>query len=694
MSDYDWPPEHLKVRGNVGIGIDTEIPSRKLEVIGDISATNLNLSGTANAAQLFGDGSNLTGLVTTTGNSTIDGSLTINQNLTVSGNFQLGTLSINEFSSDGNLADNSNLAIPTEQAVKTYVDNQISQVNNTLDTKAALNGAANQDFTAQNLTVGANLRVSGDLEVQGNVIARDTEHIEGNVSLGDEDSDLITITGVVSSGHSSGALQVNSGLHTTGSVSVDGGLSVSNAIATANLQIVRDGWVYLDIRSSKAGEDAVIRLYDGVKGSNSEHYWSIHNDDSAGNKLDIRSNNSSKMSLTTEGHLTIGGKVGIGTTNPQGKLDVQGDIRAGNSDLYFTKTDHNHTRVGNADGYAAIKNAASHGALMILGRAGTSKGRYVRLWDYLQVNGGMDITGSVGIGTTSPASGAKLDVRGNLYVGGQAAIASNNYWHRAQSTDDNHYGYFEVRRKTSNRRGFYLGWGSPGKYVDLRLEESNALAITGGKVGIGTTNPRNPLGIRATGQSEELISFEDPSGRTKWHINQNLGGTNPGLNFVETGVADGRLFIQAGGKIGIGTTSPRYKLEVNGSAAKPGGGSWTNSSDARLKTKVEPLSGSLDKLLKLRGVSYEWKDPEEHGNLTGKQIGMIAQEVEKVFPQWVGTDSNGYKDLTFRGFEALAVEAFRELKAENEMLKLKYKELEARTESLQELIKREKEHFC
>jgi len=81
-------------------------------------------------------------------------------------------------------------------------------------------------------------------------------------------------------------------------------------------------------------------------------------------------------------------------------------------------------------------------------------------------------------------------------------------------------------------------------------------------VGIGTTSPRGPLGIRATGPSEELLSFEDPSGSTMWHINQNLGGIRPGLNFAETDVADGRLFLEAGGNVGIGTTSPGHKLEV------------------------------------------------------------------------------------------------------------------------------------
>ena len=105
-----------------------------------------------------------------------------------------------------------------------------------------------------------------------------------------------------------------------------------------------------------------------------------------------------------------GGNVGIGTATPQGKLEVNGDIRAGNSDLYFTKTDHKHSGFGNPTGFAAIENASDYGALMILGRAGTAKGRYVRLWDYLQVNGGLDITGNVGIGTETPDR--KLVVRG------------------------------------------------------------------------------------------------------------------------------------------------------------------------------------------------------------------------------------------------------------------------------------------
>ncbi len=103
---------------------------------------------------------------------------------------------------------------------------------------------------------------------------------------------------------------------------------------------------------------------------------------------------------------------------------------------------------------------------------------------------------------------------------------------------------------------------------------------TDGNIGIGTTTQRNPLGIRARGVSEELISFESPNGTTKWHINQNLGGSLPGLNFVETAVADGRLFIQSGGNVGIGTTEPYVKLHVDAANSAIGVGSTLASGQA------------------------------------------------------------------------------------------------------------------
>jgi len=107
-----------------------------------------------------------------------------------------------------------------------------------------------------------------------------------------------------------------------------------------------------------------------------------------------------------------------------------------------------------------------------------------------------------------------------------------------------------------------------------------------------------------------------------------------------------RMTIRDDGKVGIGTTNPVFLLHVNGSAGKPGGGSWSVASDARLKRNVQDLEGALATLLALRGVTYEYADPGTIGELPGERIGMIAQEVERVVPDWVETGADGYKRLS------------------------------------------------
>jgi hypothetical protein len=85
--------------------------------------------------------------------------------------------------------------------------------------------------------------------------------------------------------------------------------------------------------------------------------------------------------------------------------------------------------------------------------------------------------------------------------------------------------------------------------------------LTSGEVGIGTVTPDKPLTIQGTGASNELISFKNSTGTTKWHINQ--GGSND-INFVETTVADYRLYLKAGGNVGLGTNTPASLLNLHG----------------------------------------------------------------------------------------------------------------------------------
>ncbi len=101
-------------------------------------------------------------------------------------------------------------------------------------------------------------------------------------------------------------------------------------------------------------------------------------------------------------------------------------------------------------------------------------------------------------------------------------------------------------------------------------------------------------------------------------------------------------------------------------------------SDARLKTNVKPITNALDKLIKLRGVSFNWnyKYKDLDGSLKGKQLGLMAQDVEKVFPELVERGSKNYRMVHYDKMTAVLVEAVKELKKENDLLKKRLSRLE------------------
>jgi hypothetical protein len=126
---------------------------------------------------------------------------------------------------------------------------------------------------------------------------------------------------------------------------------------------------------------------------------------------------------------------------------------------------------------------------------------------------------------------------------------------------------------------------------------------------------------------------------------------------------------------------------VSGQAYKPGGGSWAASSDARLKKNVQPLSHALDRLLALRGVTFEYAQPDANMHPEGTFTGFIAQEVQQAFPNWIGHDARGYLTVGPQGFEALTVEALREIKHEDDarITKLESDNAELRAQMAQQL---------
>jgi hypothetical protein len=281
--------------------------------------------------------------------------------------------------------------------------------------------------------------------------------------------------------------------------------------------------------------------------------------------------------------LTINnGCVGIGTMTPEGTLDVRGDIRAGNSDIYFTKTDHNHTGVGNTAGFAAIENSANFDALMILGRAGTPQGRTVRLWDYLEVNGLMNVTGNVGIGTTSPQ--ARLQVSGGAIM--PAVGASNQAGIQFPSDpgggggDEAFIRYFATAGETTKLQ---IGAGNDADdSIGLVQWGAERLTITSGRVGIGTTTPMTTLHVEPSevhsGGSGAGFSFSNretaglvqfPSSGERWVL-YSTGG------IARLWSGGDKLAVTSAGNVGIGDSNPAAKLAVHSNTGGnvPAGEFW------------------------------------------------------------------------------------------------------------------------
>ena len=86
------------------------------------------------------------------------------------------------------------------------------------------------------------------------------------------------------------------------------------------------------------------------------------------------------------------------------------------------------------------------------------------------------------------------------------------------------------------------------------------------------------------------------------------------------------------------------------------------SSDIRLKDNRRPIEGALEKISKLSGIHFDWISKEGIHDNKGSDIGVIAQEVEAIFPEIVATRDNGYKAVKYEKLVAVLIQAIKELK--------------------------------
>ncbi len=295
----------------------------------------------------------------------------------------------------------------------------------------------------------------------------------------------------------------------------------------------------------------------------------------------------------------------------------------------------------------------------------------------------VDENGNVGIGTAEPLRA--------LHVKSAAGTA------QIESTGNSGTLYFgDIGSSNVDNQGI----GSRGEYMGIMAGGYDRLTVLpSGNVGIGTTTPEAKLEIKVESTSQIVDETKDFNGNYiviaggVGYLNEKTAYAAKFIgnhaNGIESGMVLGReksawgtyvafhthpndaaaldsfqerMRVNSDGNVGIGTTSPSYKLDVVGTIR----GSNVSPSDARWKTNISTIDNALEKVASLRGVSYEWIDPAKG---MGDQIGVIAQEVEDIFPEAVSTDNQGYKSVAYAKLVSPLIEAVKTLKAENEQLK-------------------------
>lgn len=151
-----------------------------------------------------------------------------------------------------------------------------------------------------------------------------------------------------------------------------------------------------------------------------------------------------------------------------------------------------------------------------------------------------------------------------------------------------------------------------------------------------------------------------------------FNGTN---NNWELNYSGARISVTSSGNVGIGTSAPAQKLSVAGNICYTG--SSAACSDIRYKKNITPLSNAMMKVLKMQGVQYMWRVNEfpDKQFSDAQQIGFIAQDIEKICPELVVTDADGYKSVDYSKVTPLLVEAIKELQAENDHMKLENEQI-------------------
>jgi hypothetical protein len=277
-------------------------------------------------------------------------------------------------------------------------------------------------------------------------------------------------------------------------------------------------------------------------------------------------------------------------------------------------------------------------------------------------------SGGMAINTNTPAGSASLTVNGstslggNVVINGTTGITGNTSIGQAASLSfgaqtrqmlnlfgtPGQYGIgvqaFTQYYRTDVNGGF--AWFGGGSHSDAQFDPG-----TGGRLAASLTTTGGFSVHSATAEPSLSINFAGApvSGVSAWIMS--------GLRSPFAGLDAGSLLLRTNG-------GARFGVQPDG-VTRNTTGSWATFSDARLKKNIRDIASPLDTYLKLRGHWFEYIDPKSVMADEGERMGFVAQEVRAAVPQWVREGADGILSVVPTGFEALTVEAVRQLHEEN-----------------------------
>jgi hypothetical protein len=397
------------------------------------------------------------------------------------------------------------------------------------------------------------------------------------------------------------------------------------------------------------------------------------------------SSNRILLGPSTSGGITSGdliidtsGNVGIGTSSPSVKLDVNGNaqLRANGAFLFLNSDNTNY--------YYLQNNGVTGSANAVLDFVQSGVGTRMRI----------DSTGKVGIGTTAPTHGlhvtstTSLDAVRNIFVphsgviGGYGATSTNKI-HIGSYLDLQHFSFtnvpailFNASIKRSDFIGSGTGTGSNFNVIEPyhNLGHYTIISNVNGGISfnIGLWGGLNEVDL---GSLESHASYKGghdgncfvirSTGANGLNMRPDTGDSNNSARvfFVNSATAwaimnnSSNLSFRSGATVGSDSGTQRMYIDTSGNVVI--GGVLTETSSITLKENVNPITNALDYISQLVGVTYDRKDGSAKN-----RAGLIREEVEKVLPNVVNDNGIQYTNII-----AYLVESIKDLKKEIENLK-------------------------